>query len=127
MKNVLLIVVSIVTVGCSSMSGYTPVVDPYTSRNPAYIQQDMAQCEALAKQTSSVGKDTLIQGGTGALIGGAAGAALGAIAGNPATGAAIGGTVGGIGGASKGGIEADERYKRVYRNCMRNRGHSVLD
>lgn len=113
--------------GCASVSGYSPVVDPYSDRNAYNLSRDYAECEAIAKQSSSVGKDLLIQGGTGALIGGATGAAMGAIFGNPAVGAAAGGALGGLGGASKGGFEADERYKRVFRNCLRSRGHSVLD
>ena len=127
MNKVLSLAAVLVLAGCASAGGYAPVVDTYNDPNAYRVQQDYAQCESIAKQNSSVGKDTLVQGGTGALIGGATGAALGAIIGNPATGAAIGGTVGGIGGAAKGGIEADERYKRIFRQCMRNRGHQVLD
>ncbi|RWZ87203.1 MAG: hypothetical protein EO766_11775 [Hydrotalea sp. AMD] len=125
--NVTALLAPILLVGCASMTGYSPVVDPYSDRNAMNLNRDYAQCEAIAKQSSSVGKDLLVQGGTGALIGGATGAALGAIFGNPAVGAAAGGTIGGLGGASKGGFEADERYKRVFRNCLRSRGHSVLD
>lgn len=113
--------------GCAQTSGYRPVIDPYADPRPAFLQQDVAQCEQIAKENASVGKDTLIQGGTGALIGGATGAAMGAIFGNPAVGAAAGGAIGGIGGAAKGGFQADETYKRIFRNCMRGRGHQVLD
>lgn len=113
--------------GCAQTSGYRPVVDPYADARAPYLQQDAVQCEQIAKENASVGKDTLVQGGTGALIGGATGAAMGAIFGNPAVGAAAGGAIGGIGGAAKGGFQADETYKRIFRNCMRNRGHSVLD
>ena len=127
MKNVLIIAIVALLSGCSSISGYTPVVDTYGDRNAANLQYDMAQCEAIAKQTSSVGSNSLQQGGVGALIGGAGGAALGAIVGNPALGAAAGATVGGIGGAAKGGFESDAQYKRVFNNCLRNRGHAVLN
>lgn len=113
--------------GCASVSGYHPVYDVYGDQRAAYLQQDNAQCEAIAKQNSSVGRGVATDGLTGALIGGAGGAALGAIVGNPATGAAIGGTIGGLGGAAKGGFQADETYKRIFRSCMRNRGHHVLD
>lgn len=127
MKKIISVCVLGLLSGCASMGGYTPVVDSYGDKHAAYISQDMAQCQALAKQNSSVGTELLTQGGVGALIGAGGGAALGAVFGNPAIGAAAGATVGGIGGATKGGLESDDRYKRIYRNCMRNRGHRVLD
>lgn len=117
----------IVLTGCASMTGYTPVVDTYGDRNVSHLDRDYAQCQDIAQRTSSTGKEILTQGGTGALIGGAGGAALGAIFGDPAIGAAAGAAALGIGGAAKGGFESDDKYKRVFRNCMRNRGHHVLD
>jgi len=117
----------ILLTGCAQTSGYRPVIDTYGDNRAPFLQQDAQECEIIAKQNASVGKDTLIQGGTGALIGGATGAAMGAIFGNPAVGAAAGGAIGGIGGAAKGGFQADETYKRIFRNCMRNRQHRVLD
>jgi hypothetical protein len=42
-------------------------------------------------------------------------------------GAAVGASAGALGGVAKGAIEGDETYKRIYRNCMRGRGHRVLD
>lgn len=113
--------------GCASVTGYQPVFDTYADPRAAYLQQDTVQCEQIAKANAGVGKSVATDGLTGALIGGAAGAALGAVIGNPATGAAIGGAAGGIGGAAKGGIMADEGYKRIFRNCMRQRGHVPLD
>jgi len=124
--KVLCTAIVILGTGCAQTSGYKPIVDTYGDQRYQYINQDAAECEKLASQ-SSVGKGVATEGVVGALVGGAAGAALGAIVGNPATGAAIGGTVGGIGGATKGGVEADQGYKRIYRNCMRNRGHRVFD
>jgi uncharacterized membrane protein YebE (DUF533 family) len=117
----------ILTSGCAQTSGYRPVVDPYSDSRSSFLQQDIAQCEQLAKDNSSVGKGVATDGITGALLGGAGGAAIGALMGNPATGAALGGTVGGLGGATKGGFQADETYKRVFRNCLRARGHNPLD
>lgn len=113
--------------GCAQTSGYRPVVDPYSDSRSSFLQQDIGQCEQLAKDNSSVGRGIATDGITGALLGGAGGAAIGALMGNPATGAALGGTIGGLGGAAKGGFQSDETYKRVFRNCMRNRGHNVLD
>jgi len=126
MKYSLLIFLALLATGCASTTGYRPVVDTYGDRNAYRLNQDASECQQLANE-SSVGKGVATEGLTGALIGGALGAATGAIVGNPATGAALGGTIGGIGGATKGGIEADQTYKRIYRNCMHNRGHNVLD
>jgi hypothetical protein len=39
----------------------------------------------------------------------------------------IGAAAGGIGGASKQGFGTEEAYKRAYSNCMRNRGHNVIN
>lgn len=117
----------ILLAGCAQTSGYRPVIDTYGDPRAMFLQQDAQECEMIAKQNSGVGKGIATDGITGALIGGAGGAALGAIFGNPAVGAAAGGTIGGIGGAAKGGFQADETYKRIFRNCMRHRSHYVLD
>ena len=49
--------------------------------------------------------------------------------GNAGRGAAIGGAVGGLGAGTYKGVEADANYKSAFRNCncMRNRGHNVID
>ena len=122
MKKIIpLTVIVLLSTGCAQVSGYRPVIDTYNDPRAVYLPQDDAQCKQLATDNSSIGSGIAGDGLTGALIGGAGGAALGAIIGNPATGAAIGGTIGGLGGASKGGFEANETYKRIYRNCMRLR------
>lgn len=118
---------AIVANGCATYSGWQPTVDPYGDRNPAMIPQDTEQCKALAQQAGSVGSETAKGAAAGALIGAAGGAALGAIYGNPATGAATGAAIGGIGGATKQGVEGDDNYKRAFINCMRNRGHNVVN
>jgi outer membrane lipoprotein SlyB len=113
--------------GCATYSGWQPTVDPYGDKNPQMIQADTEQCQMLAKQAGSLGTESLKGAGVGALIGAAGGAALGAIWGNPATGAAAGATIGGIGGGANQGIDADSQYKRAFINCMRNRGHNVVN
>ena len=118
---------AVIVGGCATYGGWEPTVDPYNDRNPAMIQQDAEQCKMLARQAGSTGTESLKGAGAGALIGGAGGAALGAITGNPATGAAIGATIGGIGGATTQGMDADSQFKRAYINCMRNRGHNVVN
>lgn len=117
----------VLATGCATYGGYQPVVDPANDPNAYRINQDMQECQALANQAGSATTETLKGAGAGALIGAAGGAALGAITGNPATGAAIGATVGGIGGAANQGVDADNQYKRAYINCMRGRGHNVIN
>lgn len=117
----------VVLSGCATYGGYQPTVDSSRDRHPEYISQDMAECKQLARQASSIGTETLKGGAAGALIGGAAGAAIGAVVGNPAVGAALGGAAGGIGGATNTGVDADNQFKRAYINCMRGRGHAIIN
>lgn len=127
-KKIGLVIVPMLALGgCATYTGWQPTIDPYNDRNPAAIQQDSEECKALASQSGSTGTEALKGGAAGALIGGAAGAALGAVIGNPATGAAIGGAAGGIGGAAYSGTDGDAQYKRAFINCMRNRGHNVVN
>ena len=118
---------AVIASGCATYGGYQPVVDSYNDPNASRIQQDMADCKMLAKEAGSTGTEALKGGAVGALGGAAAGAALGAIIGNPGTGAALGAAAGGIGGAGYQGVDADNQFKRAYINCMRNRGHNVVN
>lgn len=114
--------------GCYSQGGWTPTVDPYNDPNAYRINQDIAECRQLASQASGgTVKETAIGAGVGGLIGAAGGAVVGAFTGNPGAGAAIGAAAGGFGGAAKQGFSAEEAYKRGYSNCMRNRGHRVVN
>lgn len=114
--------------GCASQTGWTPTVDPYGDPNAYRLSQDQAECQQLAERASGgLAEETAKGVGVGALLGAASGAAIGAISGNPATGAAIGATAGGFGGGAKQGFQSEDQYKRAYINCMRNRGHNVLD
>jgi hypothetical protein len=123
----LIAVVTLIANGCATYGGYQPTVDPYNDPNIGRLQQDEAECGNLAKQAGSFGTDTLKGAGVGALVGAAGGAAMGAIWGNPATGAAAGAAIGGIGGGATQGMDADNNYKRAYNNCMRGRGHNVIN
>lgn len=89
--------------------------------------QDAVECQQIARNNASTATEAVKGGLVGGLVGAAGGAALGAILGDPGKGAAIGAATGGIGGGSYSGISADQQYKRIYSNCMRQRGHNVLD
>ncbi|MGZ5052462.1 MAG: glycine zipper family protein [Methylobacter sp.] len=119
---------SVLVSGCYSQGGWTPTVDAYNDPNAYRINQDMAECKDLASHASGgTAKEAAIGAGVGGLIGAAGGAALGAIVGNPGTGAAIGAAAGGIGGGAKQGLEGESNYKRAYTNCMRGRGHRIVN
>ena len=128
-KNLsILFLFAIVSTGCSSQTGWKPTVDPYNDPNAGFIHRDQLQCEQMAHSAKG---NLAAETGKGALVGGAVGAAggaaIGAAAGAPALGAAVGAAAGGVGGAVKQGFGAEETYKRAYINCMRNRGHNVLN
>lgn len=113
---------------CASQTGWSPTVDPYGDPNAYRLNQDLNECRQLALQASG---GTATQTATGAVVGGvigaATGAAIGAISGNAGTGAAYGAAAGGIGGGVKQGFEAEGGYKRAYSNCMRHRGHYIVN
>lgn len=99
---------------------YRPVVDQKMSKNPERFDADLAECRQIAEG-----------GGGGQVAGGAAGGAVvgGALA--VATGrpdrigqAAGGGAV--IGGARGAGGSAREK-RGIVRNCLKGRGHAVLN
>lgn len=121
------IATAVIATGCATYGGYEPVVDTYNDPNAYRLQQDQHECRMLAKEAGSTGTESLKGGAVGALGGAAAGAALGAIIGNPGTGAAIGAASGGLGGAAYQGVDADNQFKRAYINCLRNRGHKVVN
>ena len=113
---------------CASQTNWSPTVDPYGDPNPQRINQDLYECKQLAIQASG---GTVKETATGALIGGAvgaaSGAAIGAIAGSPGTGAAYGAAIGGFGGGARQGYQSEDTYKRAYSNCMRHRGHYIVN
>jgi hypothetical protein len=115
--------------GCATQSGWTPTVDSYdySERDRRDLARDEMECRDLAHRASGGTAEETVKGAAvGGLIGAAAGAAIGAAAGNPGKGAAIGAAAGGIGGGAKLGIEAEQRYKDAFANCMRQRGHRVV-
>lgn len=123
----IVIVSSLLLGACAEVTGWTPTVDPYNDRNAAQIPQDTADCKQLAGQSSGTAKETALGAGAGALIGAAGGAVAGAFTGNPAMGAAIGAAAGGLGGGTMQGVSAEAAYKRAFNNCMRGRGHNVIN
>ncbi|MCK5727903.1 MAG: hypothetical protein KAH08_01655 [Methylococcales bacterium] len=124
--------------GCAQQSGWTPTVDTYGSQNSHLLNQDMNECSQLARQSAgNTIKKTAIGTGVGAVVGAGTGAAVGAGTGgmtdgrsadeDAGTGAMIGGAVGAVAGGLHQGLQSDSQYKKVYGDCLRHRGHRVLE
>ena len=127
-KSFIFLILGLMLSACATQSGWTPAIDTYGDKNQANIQQDKIECDELANDSSS---DTGEEVGKGALIGGAlgaaAGATIGAAVGNAGKGAAIGAAVGGLGGGGMNAWNTSDSYKEIFRSCMKNRGHTVLN
>jgi uncharacterized protein YcfJ len=124
----LLAAVVVAFAGCATMGGYRPTVDPYNDPHASRIPRDESECRELALQASGgTANRSLLGAAVGGLLGAAGGAAIGAAEGSPGTGAAVGAAAGGLGGGAYEGLSAEERFKAAFRNCMRERGHKVID
>jgi hypothetical protein len=114
--------------GCVNQNTWKPSVDPYADPNAANLSRDEADCRRIARESSGSTAGKTAKGtGIGAGVGAAAGAIFGAIAGSPGLGAAAGAAVGGLGGGGYEAIESSKDFKTVFSNCMRGRGHTVLN
>jgi hypothetical protein len=111
--------------GCTATS--QPIVDT-KGVDPNQYAQDNNECQQYADNANIAGDAAI-----GAVGGAAGGAALGAITGalvpgaSAGTGAAIGAATGGALGLGGGALTAVEQRREIYRNCMKNRGYSVLN
>jgi len=121
-----MLTISALVSGCASVSGWHPIVDPRLDQHPETTQRDMLECKALADQASDITKEVAMGAGVGAVTGAAGGAAVGAIAGSAATGAA-GGAILAIPAGLWKGYESNEDFKRAFKTCMRQRGHTLVN
>jgi outer membrane lipoprotein SlyB len=129
MNKISILILGCLLSACAQTRGYVPTIDTRSSdpKATANLNRDLQECEALASHASgNTAAESAIGAGVGGAIGAATGAVMGAIAGNAGMGAAMGAAAGGLGGATKQGLESDSNYKRLFSNCMRKRGHSVL-
>ena len=122
------LVFSLVFAGCASHSGWRPTVDPYNDPHADMMEKDFRECDYLAREVAGNSVDEASRGAFfGGIIGAAFGAVFGAIFGDPGTGAAIGAAVGGVEGGANRGLSAEQHFQRAYVNCMKNRGHNVIN
>lgn len=128
MTKILILIIALAVAGCAAGSNYQPTVD---WRHPqfkgmAVYQRDLADCRRYAVQISPV--EGAVGGGLlGALMGAAFGAATGAVIGNAGYGAALGAAAGGSAGVIAGAGAGVAEQVHVIRNCLRGRGHPVLN
>jgi hypothetical protein len=114
--------------GCAAQGGWTPTVDTMGSSRAQYLSRDQAECRMIAQQAAgSTGGQAARGAVQGGAVGAAGGAAMGAILGNAGRGAAIGAVAGGVGRGARQASASDAEFRRVFSNCLRSRGHNVLN
>jgi outer membrane lipoprotein SlyB len=97
-----------------------------TGHTQAECDSNLANCQATARQARN-NEDIAVDTGVGALGGAALGAVGGAIGGNPGLGAGVGALAGAVGGGVYKESETETREQAIVKNCMRNKGFTVLD
>lgn len=121
--------------GCAttSQTQWTPTVDTYGSSQAQFLTRDTEECRALAMRASGSTSEQARQSAVSqGLVGAGAGAAIGAVVdGGTWRGARRGAAIGGVAGAVTGGQSAaaqtDAQFQRAFNNCMRQRGHTVIN
>ncbi len=120
--------VAVFWAGCATQRPWQPTVDFYGSSRAQYFSRDLEECRNLSRRVSGSAPQEAVQGAvTGGLVGAAAGAAIGAAFGNAGRGAAVGAATGGIGNAARRGQQSEDAFRQAYVNCMRQRGHNVVN
>ena len=121
--------------GCATTSQHqwAPTVDTYGSSRAQFLTRDTEECRSLAMRASGSTREQATQRAVSrGLVGAAAGAAVGAVVdGDTWRGARRGAAIGGVAGAVTGGYSAaaqtDAAFQRAFNNCMRQRGHTVIN
>ena len=121
-------------VGCAttSQTQWTPTVDTYGNSRAQYLSRDTEECRALAMRASgSTSEETAHGAMSTGLLGAAGGAAIGGILGGSRSSLGRGAALGAVSGALAGGVssasQTDAEFKRAFSNCLRRRGHNVID
>lgn len=130
MRQILSILVlqMMVASGCAAQSNWSPTVDTFGNSRAQYTSRDMEECRALARSASGSAGGAATRGAVqGGLVGAAGGAALGAALGNAGRGAAVGAAAGGVGRGAQQASQSEANFQRAFSNCMRSRGHNVLN
>ncbi len=123
------LLIALLLVGCVNQDTWKPTVDPHNDPKSETLAVDETECRQSAKDGvgGSTTKETAKGAGAGAAVGAVAGAVIGAVAGSPGAGAAAGAAAGGAAGGTYKNIDASKEFQTIFRNCMKERGHTVLD
>ena len=121
--------------GCAttSQTQWTPTVDTYGNSRAQYLTRDTEECRSLAMRASGSTSEQATQGAVSrGLVGAASGAAVGAVVTRDSwrgarQGAAIGATAGALSGGYSAAARTDAQFRRAFENCMRQRGHTVIN
>ena len=107
--------------GCTSMqtgANHRPIVD---GTNLPNYEQDVAQCQELARQRDYLNDQTQADAAIGAVIGALAGS-------DGDRGSIIGGALlVGIAGASSGALDARTERRNIVITCMEKRGYQTVE
>ena len=126
--GLLLVVGASFLIGCESQSQWSPTVDTYGNSNAQFLTRDTEECRAIARSASGGTTEQAARGAAvGAMIGAAGGAIIGAMFGRPGTGAAIGAATVGVGVGASTAEQTEADFKQAFTNCMRGRGHNVVN
>ena len=126
--SLLFFVSAFVLASCESKSQWSPTVDTYGNSRAQYLSRDMEECRVLARSASGDTTEETVRGaGIGAFAGAAGGAIIGAMVGRPGRGAALGAAAGAAGGGAFSGTQTEQQFKQAFSNCMRERGHNVIN
>ena len=121
MKPILIAPLALATLlgACAEMgTDVTPVLDGAPT---AQYQRDLAECRALARDQSQLQQETM----AAAVIGAGIGGVLGEV---DDDGEALGGAIAGaLAGTAMGVSEASETRETIVLNCLRGRGHAVVN
>lgn len=113
-----LVVLSLIGVAACAGRRSDVVIDP-AGVDMARYQHDLRECEEIAQQVRGRAAGGAVGG---AVVGGAIGGILGG-----SDGAGRGAGVGAVTGVARGGAATHRERQLVIKNCLRNRGYSVLN
>jgi outer membrane lipoprotein SlyB len=120
--------VLVLLMSTAAVAQWQPTVDTYGSSRAQYVHRDMEECRNLAGRAGGSAAQRGVRGAVGGgLVGAAGGAAVGAAFGNAGRGAAVGAAAGGIGRGVGQASQSEQEFRRAFSNCMRQRGHRVIN
>ncbi len=127
MKGKLILLTTLILVGCSSKPKLYPN-DKYKLDGKKAADAEIKRCmkDADAYLESSKGKQVAKGAGAGAAIGAAMGAVGGLFTGNLGGGLVRGGAIGAAGGGAAGAISPDELKRRYVNHCLAEEGYQVI-